>query len=148
MTDYALCGALQCTKGIKRIILAYDIGCQYSVNLISRYRQQFPDVSLDNLIVLIGKMHATTHKDECQWGMSFNYTNGVERTNEEVAKRWWSKANQMTGSTKQMNPDHRDDTLDDSINDWNRRKMQGEGMFKLTHDPTKLLIVIIFSEGD
>ena len=127
MTDYALHGALQTTQGIRRKVLAYDIGCQYSVNLGDRYKQQFPEVNTSELAVLIGKMHVSNHVDECQWRRSFNYTPAVGRMDGEVAERWWSEANQVAGSTKHMNPGHRDDTLDDVINDWNRRKMQGAG---------------------
>lgn len=128
MADYALDGALQCTEAIKRKVLAYDIGCQYTVNLRSRFEEQFPKTDVSGLEVLIGKMHVQAHIDSCQWRFSLNYTKGVGRMDGEAVERWWSEANQIAGSTKQMNPGHRDDTLDDCIRDWNRRKVQGQGV--------------------
>lgn len=136
MTDYALSGALQNTEKISRKVLAYDIGCQYSVNFAARFKLQFPAMNVDDLSILIGKMHVHSHIQDCQWRFSFNYTNYVGRMDGEEAERFWSECNQLAGSTKQMNPAHRNDTLDDNINDWNRRKMQNQG---------KLLVFIILA---
>lgn len=129
MADYALHGALEGTERIQRRVLAYDNGCQYSVNLETRFHQQFPEAPISDLRVSIGKMHLKNHIQDCHWRHSLNYTLGVGRWDGEVVERWWSEANQLAGSTKQMNPGHREDTLNDHINDWNRRKMQGFGEF-------------------
>lgn len=129
MTDLSLAGALQNTERISRKVLAYDIGCQYSVNLVSRFQQQFPSMNIADLIILIGKMHVQSHVPECQWRYSFNYTDFVGQMDGEEAERFWSESNQIAGSTKQMNPGRRMDTLDDHIRDWNRRKMQNLGKY-------------------
>ena len=127
MADYALNGALQGSEMIPRKILAYDVGCQYDVNLSTRFTNQFPETNIEGLKVLVGKMHAQGHVSECQWRRSFNYTPKVGRMDGEEAERLWAEINQVAGSTKYMSPGHRDDTLDDSFCDWNRRKMQNLG---------------------
>ena len=129
MADYALHGALEGSEQVQRRVLAYDIGCQYSINLEARFQKQFPITTVSDLEILVGKMHVRNHVEECHWRCSLNYTPGVGRLDGEVAERWWSEANQLAGSTKQMNPGHREDTLNDHINDWNRRKMQGYGEY-------------------
>lgn len=121
--DYSLCGALQNTDKIEERCLAYDIMCMYIVNLRQRWAIQFPDRPLLSLLDVIGKMHGQTHVNTCQYCHSLYYTRGVGRTDGEEAERFWAEANQVAGSTKQMNPGHRCDTLDDVINDWNRTKL-------------------------
>lgn len=153
LIDRALFGALQNTEQIRRKVLAYDIGCQYCVNLRARFAQQFPDMQIDDLIVLVGKMHVHNHVDECKWRRSFNYTSGVGRMDGEAAERFWAEMNQLAGSTKQMNPGHRNDILDDSISDWNRRKMQNlpraiEYTLKKIARPTAKQTALRFQDAD
>ena len=93
---------------------------------------QFPDTPLKTMKNVIGKMHAHTHLDVCQYRYSLYYTKGVGRTDGEQAERFWSEANQVAGSTKQMNPGNRCDTLDDVINDWNKSKMVHFGAYTLS----------------
>lgn len=78
---------------------------------------------------VIGKMHGQMHVEACQYCHSLYYTRGVGRTDGEEAERFWAEANQVAGSTKQMNPGHRCDTLDDVINDWNKTKLLQHGTF-------------------
>ena len=116
---------------VQRKILCYDIGCQYCVNLLYCWTKEFPNVSLDGLKILIGKMHLQNHVENCQWLYSLNYTEGVGRLDGEEVERFWAEMNQVAGSTKQMNPGHRRDTLDDIIRDWNKGKLVNMGEFSL-----------------
>lgn len=68
-------------------------------------------------------MHLQNHCEECQYLFSLYFAIGVGRLDGEEAERFWAEVNQLAGSTKQMNPGHRMDTLDDSINDWNITKL-------------------------
>ena len=67
-------------------------------------------------------MHVQNHIEECQYLFSLNYAESVGRLDGEEAERWWSVCNMAAGSTKQMNPGSRMDTLDDMCHDWNINK--------------------------
>lgn len=127
--DLALRGALQGTEGVKRRICAYDIACQFVANLHDRWRKEFPEFNIDNLTLLIGKMHITNHVELCQWLFSFYFQSGVGRMDGEGVERFWSEVNHAAGSTKQMGRGHRMDTLDDLIDDWNKGKLLNFGEF-------------------
>ena len=123
--DYALAGALQSKADIKSIVLSYDIGCQYYKNLEKRFQSCFPDQlgAVQKLVVRVGKMHLMGHEDQCQYGFSLNYTDGVGRTDGEECERLWAEFNQAAGSTKQMGRGRRCDTLDDITSAWNWAKL-------------------------
>lgn len=122
LADYSLQGALQNISPDVRRVLGYDIMCQYCVNLRQRWNTEFPGIPLKIDAELIGKMHVQNHVERCIYLHSFNFTKGVGRTDGEEAERFWAEANQLAGSTKQMNPGHRMDSLDDECNDWNKNK--------------------------
>lgn len=126
-TDFALRGALEGTERIKRKVLAYDVNCQYCANFLERWAQEFPGYVTEEILFLVGKMHVTSHVEKCQWVYNPNYRKHTGRLDGEEAERFWSEANQAAGSTKQMSPSHRADTLDDHFNDWNRAKILKQG---------------------
>lgn len=129
--DYSLQGALQNTERTDHFVIAYDVMCQYIVNLVERWKLQFPTKPLPSSIKeVMGKMHGKTHIPICQYLYSLYFTKGVGRTDGEQAERFWSEANQVAGSTKQMNPGHRNDTIDDVSNDWNNVKLLNHGACK------------------
>lgn len=113
--DYALAGALQGKSKIRRIVLSYDIGCQYRKKLLRRFQMCFPSMlqCIERIMVRVGKLHLYGHEDQCQYGFSLNYTDGVGRTDGEECECLWSEYNQVAGSTKQMGWGHRCDTIDD-----------------------------------
>lgn len=108
-----------------RHIIAYDIGCQYCRHFVERISASFPDIEqyAELIEFLVGKMHLQGHIYDCQYRYSFNYTSGTGRTDGEEIERFWSEIIMAAGSTKQMNPGHRHDTLDDLIGDWNWIKL-------------------------
>ncbi len=78
------------------------------------------------------------HKEDCQYLYSFNFTENVGRTDGEQIERNWSKGKGNTASTREMNPGHRHDVLNDHHNSFNFDKLRNIGMplhilvFKLT----------------
>lgn len=131
--DYALAGALTGKEKLKRIILSYDIGCQYYKKLVQRFEACFPSLVhvVRKILVRVGKLHLFGHEEQCQFGFSLNYTDGVGRTDGEEVERLWSEFNQAAGSTKQMGRGHRCDTLDDIISSWNWTKLTQLGTKRL-----------------
>lgn len=94
-------------------VMSYDIACQYSVNIIKRFRERFPLLAskLEGIIWLLPKLHAQAHKIACQILFTFNYMLGVGRTDGEEIERFWAEMILAGGMTKQMNGGHRHDIL-------------------------------------
>lgn len=118
-------------SGIKRVVFAYDIACQYSIHFSDRIRH--PDFPLfteeqlhtfDKLVLdwLIGKFHLGAHVPECADTFSFNYTLNVGRSYGELPESNWSSLNGFAISTREMSWGHRRDILTDVMGDWNWRK--------------------------
>ncbi|KLO04068.1 hypothetical protein SCHPADRAFT_841060, partial [Schizopora paradoxa] len=119
--DYALARVLEGIDPRIKLVFSYDVGCQYCINIVERFTNTAPHLvpRLQDLRVLVGKMHLQGHIESCQYRFSWNYTDGVGRTDGEEVERFWAEANQAAGSTKQMNKGHRREVLDDIMNDWN-----------------------------
>jgi len=123
--DYAVAGALDGTDGIVRIVLSYDLGCQYGINFVPRMEARFPHLKgrLHRVVFLVPKMHLYGHKEDCQYLYSFNFTPGVGRTEGETPERGWAIVNLHAGSTFEMNGGHRHDSLNTELTDMNFKKM-------------------------
>lgn len=110
-----------------RVVLSYDIACQYSVNLQKRldcYPASLrPHQRDDDYTFVIPKFHLPAHQESCRTGYSFNYTPHVANTDGEAPERGWSGSNALASSTKEMGPGHRRDILDDTFGDYNWRKV-------------------------
>ena len=122
-TDLALEGVMRQCEGIDRVLIAYDVACQFCVNLKERMEQEFPDLSLDAIEFAIGKMHVQGHVEKCHWVYNLHWLNNVGRMDGEAAERLWSELNRAAGSTKHMTPGHREDKLDDILQFWNEYKL-------------------------
>lgn len=98
----------------KRVVISYDIACQWSRNLNSRVAiyppSRFPTL---DVVYLVPKFHLPAHVPECQVRYSFNLTRHVGRTDGEAPERGWAAINAAASSTKEMGPGSRRDTLDD-----------------------------------
>ena len=99
------------------IVISYDIACQWSINLWGRMLQYDPQWDLDQRSVtfLIPKFHLPAHQILCHTRYSYNYTKHVARTDGEAVERGWAAVNGFSGSTKEMAPGSRKDTLEDHV---------------------------------
>ncbi|KJA24436.1 hypothetical protein HYPSUDRAFT_136378, partial [Hypholoma sublateritium FD-334 SS-4] len=127
--DYFLLSSLKFNTP-SRLVVSYDIGCQWSRNLASRV-QQYPTNPLSNkemdITFLVPKFHLPGHVDKCQTNYSFNLVPGVGRTDGEAPERGWADINAVATSTKEMGPGSRRDTLDDLFGARNWRKITNYG---------------------
>ncbi|TDL16254.1 hypothetical protein BD410DRAFT_731572 [Rickenella mellea] len=116
----------------RRVVISYDIACQWMVNLWSRVPQLPPqlqsEAALIELIKKLPNFHRPAHKDECQTTMNLHYTKGVGTTDGEAIEREWAGTNPLANSTKEMGPGARHDTLDDHWGDMNWKKVIGLGI--------------------
>jgi len=130
--DYLYFSSLRDTK-IKRLVVSYDIACQWHLNLFNRMEIMPESLRLSPTIeaitYLIPKFHLPAHIKKCNLMFSFNLTRGVGRTDGEAPERGWSDINPVAQSTKEMGPGSRCDTLDDHFNDWNWKKIINFGVW-------------------
>lgn len=74
--------------GISRVLVSYDIGCQWVKNLQSRICNYSISASLNlsSLLywrVVVPKFHLSGHGESCQVIYNLNYTKGVGCTDSE-----------------------------------------------------------------
>jgi hypothetical protein len=113
-------------KFFRRIVLTYDIACQYLINLRKRFGEEFDDLAaiLDMVVLLVPKMHLDGHVSDCKYRYSLNYTEGCARTDGEGIERSWAEQKPCGLSTREMNHGHRHDVLTDFIDWWNLSRNQ------------------------
>jgi len=115
-----------------RVIVSYDIACQWSRNLWDCMKTYHHRLHLDTtgwkIIFLVQKFHLPAHVSKCQTAFSFNFTPQVGRTDGEAPECGWADINPVAASTREMGPGSRRDTLDDHFGDWNWKKVVAFGM--------------------
>lgn len=124
--------AKKCVAVIKRDT-SYDISCAYLVNVVPRFKQNFPDLvdAVKEIRWLIPLVHVQNHKDNCMYRHSSAYKMNAAHFHGETSEHAWPEINQLGGQTHQMNNGHRQDTLIDHHGDWNFKKMANLGLFCL-----------------
>lgn len=130
--DYMFYSGLKNTT-LENLVVSYDIACQWGINFWTRM-VKFPsdwgiNMGKTDIRFLVPKFHLPAHIEKCHRDFSFNYTKGVGRTDGEAPERGWSKINGLAGSTKEMGPGSRRDTLEDHMGDANWKKVVGMGTF-------------------
>lgn len=127
--DYVLSQSLQRLGGIPLVIVLYDVMCQYWKNLKKRVDQS-PHLHLDPDLVMhkgIGLFHVHGHKDECMPMFAPTYIPGAGNVDGEILETLWAPIEKVSGSTRSMTASHRQETLDDHMNDSNWKKLVGMG---------------------
>jgi hypothetical protein len=130
--DYIFWSTLKADRP-HRVVISYDIACQWSVNLWSRLWHVPEPLQADpgtiELVKKVPDFHRPAHKKECQTTMNLQYVEGVGTTDGEAIERSWAGTNPLANSTKEMGPGARHDTLDDHWGDMNWKKIVGMGEF-------------------
>ncbi|KAH9906094.1 uncharacterized protein B0H18DRAFT_1132035 [Fomitopsis serialis] len=122
--DYLFASSLR-KHSTTRVVVSYDIACQWSVNLWSRMMQYEFEWNFEQQTItfLIPKFHLPAHQESCHTKYSYNFIKHVGRTDGEAVERGWAAVNGFSGSTKEMGPGSRRDVLDDVFGDYNWRKV-------------------------
>ena len=125
--DYIILSSLADIQ-LSRVVLSYDIGCQWSKNF-SRRMKNFPDdLQLDSKVELeigIPTWHVNGHGDDCKANYSLSYMHGVGRTCGEDVETTWAQTNSLGTSIREMGPGARHETLNDQWSGLNFRKIVG-----------------------
>ncbi|KAJ7500922.1 hypothetical protein B0H11DRAFT_2225311 [Mycena galericulata] len=128
--DYMFFRSLAGTD-LVRFFVSYDIACQWHINIwrrMSKYKSRIQMVNNHKFIMfLVPKFHLPAHIEACNLRFSFNLTPNVGQTDGEAPERGWANANPLAGSTKEMGPGARRDTLNEHFNDLNWKKIVGLG---------------------
>lgn len=135
--DYIFWSAIR-GMSARRLVVSYDIACQWNRKLLLRAREMPPDLVPENvkdllLAYFVPKFHVAAHRVKCQSQYSLNVRRGVGRTDGENIERGWASANSLAGSTKEMGPGARRDTLDDHWLFWNWRILAKLGTYFFIH---------------
>ncbi|KLO03733.1 hypothetical protein SCHPADRAFT_812326, partial [Schizopora paradoxa] len=103
------------------IVCSYDIACQYSKNITSRFGKHFPscEKAISNMRFHVPKLHGHGHSEDCRYEFSFDYASNVGRTHGERIESGWAEGNLAGPSTREMNAGHRHETLSCFYNEWN-----------------------------
>ncbi|KAF8219773.1 hypothetical protein L208DRAFT_1337865, partial [Tricholoma matsutake] len=133
--DYSLSEALKNTNitRLKKIILIYDIMCQYWKRLRLRMEEsQYIQLPLSITILHgIGLFHVGGHIWQCFSRFSPSFIHGAGQVDGEILESLWSVLNEISPSTQNATISGWIETLDDHMGDSNFKKMQdiGEYMF-------------------
>jgi hypothetical protein len=132
--DYAISEVFrQLPTRIKEFLLIYDISCQWVVHWIERFLNGDYLFYRDDLVLTaaVGKFHLGAHVLGCFWEFSLNFMEGTGQVNGEILETLWASLDKVVGSTRSMSRAHRQEVLDDYMNDSNWKKMCGTSMLTL-----------------
>lgn len=125
--DWAFMQALNATntKGIKHVMILYDIASQYYVNLFKHIGLELPpDMIID---CSIGLFHIHGHKDDCLYNFSPMFIKGSRQVAREILESLWLRLDTISPSTQTATKEHRVEILDNYIVDSNWKKMVNMG---------------------
>lgn len=110
-----------------RLIIGYDIWCQYGVHLLERFRHfehlDFPTF-LEELTGIVGAWHIFAHVRECFGRNSGIYVWGIGFIEMEILETLWSTLNMVTDSCRNMSRANREETINFNMNDMNLKKIR------------------------
>jgi len=115
---------------ITRIIISYDIACQWFVNLFRRMEHWPTHLRIPastQLIHAIPKLHEPMHGRKNHQQFSLNFIPGVGKSDMEMPEHVWVGHNGLGNSTKTQGPGGHHDILDDHFGFWNWLKYIGIG---------------------
>ena len=129
--DYALSEALKYTTNADTpgVILAYDINCQYSINLRRRLAEgPFLGIREDlSILPAIGLFHVHGHQEKCYAHYAPTFIRRMGKGDGEILETNWSVLNGISSMTRTMTLAHRSEVMDAHIGDNNWKKMINMG---------------------
>ena len=122
--DYCFNSALRFYGLVAFLLLIYDVVCQYSVHLRERFDRRAVLSIPKKLLLLfgIGQFHVHGHRPVCFPRFSPNFIIGAGVQAGETLEPLWNPLNRNGESTRGMVNSHRQEVLDDHMNDSNWMK--------------------------
>ena len=130
--DFAFLSTLlpSIAQGVTRVLMSYDIGCQWDKKLQDRISQYsasttFDLSTLDYWRVVVPKFHLSGHGQKCQLGYNINFTKGAARMCGEGIESGWSQSGNMVIWSRENGPNARRAILDSHWGECNWQKLLG-----------------------
>ncbi|THU97242.1 hypothetical protein K435DRAFT_663020 [Dendrothele bispora CBS 962.96] len=113
---------------IRHLNAIYDRGCQYSVHFPARMQEFGFELPTDvKIAFFIGKFHLGVHQADC-WAMyTLDLMLGAGRQDGEILETLWAGLNKSKGTVHALSEAHRQEFLDDLLQDSNFRKLINGG---------------------
>jgi len=123
--DYAICEALKRFPRRRAALIIYDICCQWFTNFRKRVSEsEWLEIWDDlDITAAVGKWHLAAHIRGCFAKFSLNFIEGSAQVDGEIMETLWSGLDLIAGITQGMTIAHRQEVLDDYINDSNWKKL-------------------------
>ena len=135
--------------GISRVLVSYDIACQWHKNLQARLNtyDAFPPLKLSALKywkVVVPKFHLPGHGKECQLSYNLAYTKWAGRTDGERIEAGWAQVVPMATWTRESGPNARRGILDDHWNagNWSKTLKLGTLLLFCPQDTPSRLVQV------
>lgn len=131
--DYSLCHSIANSNvgDIDKLILYYDVVCQYCVNLLRRVRdakKYLPFPYQKRIYYGIGAFHISGHIPRCFPRHSPHFIPGAGVIDGEVLESLWSVLNEVSPSAQTASLAARAELLDDHMLDSNWKKLINIGI--------------------
>jgi len=129
--DWAFLQALKTTNldVRQRVMLIYDIACQYTIHLQDRIRHLLLDGL--NINSAIGQFHVHGHKDICLFRYSTSFIPGAGVVAGEILESLWAVLATVTPAMHTATLAHHAKIMDDHMTDSNPKKCLGMGECQL-----------------
>jgi Kyakuja-Dileera-Zisupton transposase len=123
--DYSICEALKRFPNCRAALIIYDICCQWCKHFRERVSEsEFLEIWEGiEITPAVGKWHLAAHIRECFCKFSLNFVEGAAEVEGEILETLWSGLDEIAGLTQGMSISHRQEVLDDYINDSNWKKL-------------------------
>jgi hypothetical protein len=106
-------------------LIIYDICCQWYKHFRERISESEWLEMWENIVITpaVGKWHLAAHVRECFSRFSLNFIEGSAQVDGEILETLWSGLDLVAGITQAMSVAHRQEVLDDYMNDSNWKKL-------------------------
>lgn len=140
--DLAVASGLQRWVDLLMHVSAYDVNCQYRIHFNTRMQKLCEDIKameMGHLIKMnenklfpwtvagVGKFHLAGHRADCRYRWSFNFLPYSTMVDGEAPERVWAVSNTLGNRTREMNPGHRHDQMNEFYSDQNTRRVHDIG---------------------
>jgi hypothetical protein len=125
--DYSICQALKHFPQHQKVLIVYDICCQWIIHFQERVSEsEFLHLS-DSLGITgaIGKFHLAAHISECFAKFTLNFIEGATELHGEILETLWSGLDEVAGITQAMSTAHHQEVVDNYMQYSNWKKIIG-----------------------
>jgi Kyakuja-Dileera-Zisupton transposase len=121
------------SRGLKDALIEYDVACQWSIHFDERVQNSSTLTWPNSMSHIdgIGKFHIGGHQPSCFPKYSLNFIRGAGQQDGEILETLWAVLNRTAGSTRAMTKFHRQEVLDDHMQDSNWKKLVNIGKLHL-----------------